>query len=263
MRFAFCFLLSISSMATADIPPSLRANIVGGQEATIGDFPYIVSLQDRYGHVCGGSLIRKNWVLTAAHCIDPKIPFERIVIGLHDQRDTSTSEIKTPKQTIVNPRYNKKTTDWDFALIELTTDSAFPPINLNHREIRVPKGVAVMTRVAGWGVINEKDDDLPNLLQEVSLPLITEGMCKKIFPGDITDRMLCAGYDEGGKDSCQGDSGGPMVIKRHGYDVLIGIVSWGDGCAKAHKFGVYSKVSAGADWIVSTIQSSEISGFGE
>ena len=69
-----------------------------------------------------------------------------------------------------------------------------------------------------------------------------------------TDTMICAGLDKGGKDSCQGDSGGPLFFNKEDRNYLIGLVSWGEGCARANKYGVYSKVNNQVDWISQQIQ---------
>ena len=90
------------------------------------------------------------------------------------------------------------------------------------------------------------------MLQKVNVPLVSKAACndKAAYGGDITDTMLCAGYKSGGKDSCQGDSGGPLVVTdANGETVLAGVVSWGEGCARANKYGIYSKVSSAISWI--------------
>jgi len=237
---------------------SIHPQIVGGVKAASNEFPYIASLQDKEGHFCGGSLIRKHWVLTAAHCATPDSTIDRVILGMYDRRDMRHVETNRVKKIFVHPGYSDKTTDWDFALLKLTKDSNYPTIDLNDQEIPVHEGDNITTTIAGWGVTKESRIELPNVLRKVQLPLITKDLCQKIYPDQITDRMICAGIDKGGKDSCQGDSGGPMVIEEFGRPVQVGIVSWGDGCARPHTFGVYSKVSAAIEWINSTIQSSEM-----
>ena len=89
----------------------------------------------------------------------------------------------------------------------------------------------------------------------MDIPLITNLECDTAYKGQITERMICAGLAAGGKDSCQGDSGGPLIVKDNkGKDVLVGVVSWGQGCAKPNKYGVYSNVASVADWIKATAQ---------
>jgi trypsin len=228
----------------------LHMNIVGGVEASHGEFPFIVSLQTGYmGHFCGGSLIKKNWVLTAGHCVAEKI--DKVVIGMHDQTNTTNTESIKVKRVIRHPQYDENTTDYDFALLELAQDSKYEPIALNTAEINIPDGGdTVMATVAGWGATKESSYSLPNLLQKVDVPLVSHTVCNKDYKGNITDRMICAGYDQGGKDSCQGDSGGPLVAEADDHQrYLIGVVSWGEGCARAGLPGVYSKVNAAVSWV--------------
>lgn len=254
---SLCFLgmlLQISSVQAAARKNPVQ--IVGGVEAAMGEFPYIVSLQTRSdGHFCGGSLIKKNWVLTAAHCTRG-IKIDHIYIGLHDLSDTSQAEVMSPKKVIVHPQYKQNTNDYDFALIELDNDSLYEPVALNSDEITIPAdGTEIMTTVAGWGTTSEGASKLPDLLQKVDVPLVTHESCNKSYYGQITDRMLCAGFPKGGKDSCQGDSGGPLVIAAcDGKPELIGVVSWGSGCARAGLPGIYSKVNSVVPWIEKMIQ---------
>lgn len=224
--------------------------IVGGTEASVGEFPFIVSLHGG-SHFCGGSLIRKNWVLTAAHCVKGGT-VRKIVVGLHDQKDMKNAEILTPKTIIAHPLYSSATMEYDYALIQTNEDSAHTPIALNPIEID-PSTEEIMSTVAGWGTLREGSYSLPSKLQKVDLPLVTTDECNKSYNGEIKDTMICAGYPQGGKDSCQGDSGGPLVVEDANRDrYLVGVVSWGQGCARANYYGVYSKVSAVFDWINTT-----------
>lgn len=251
-------LLATSAFAQPKATSSMKPLIVGGHEASIGEFPFIVSLQSASGsHFCGGSLIKKNWVLTAAHCVQGGIG--RIVIGLHDRTDTKNAEIMKTKQVIPHPQYDDSTSDWDYALIQLDHDSNFQPVAVNPVEIQIPEkgaGQPVMATTAGWGTTSEGGYSLPRLLQKVEVPLVTHAACDKAYPGQVTDRMICAGLEEGGKDSCQGDSGGPLVVEDVNTHTayLAGVVSWGYGCARPAQYGVYSKVNAAYDWIQQTAQ---------
>ena len=234
---------------------SIETKIVGGVEASHGEFPYIVSLQSG-SHFCGGSLIAKNWVLTAGHCVRG-INVRNLVIGLHDRSNTVNAEILTPARIIPHPGYNTRTLENDFALIQLSADSRYTPVQIVTSEIEIPAtGEQIMSTTAGWGTLREGSGSLPTNLQKVDVPLVNSVVCaekygNKLYPGT----MLCAGYPEGGKDACQGDSGGPLIVKdADNNHFLAGVVSWGQGCARAKYYGIYSKVSSAAKWIAETIQ---------
>ncbi len=254
MKFvaALSLILFMSLQASAGVRP----NIVGGSEASLGEFPFIVSLHERWGHICGGSLIRKNWVLTAGHCVTGT-KITKIYIGLHDQGRLTDGEMITPKRVIRHPQYNNSTTDFDFALIELNQNSTYTPVEVNTEEIPISDELTSQTfaTTAGWGETAPSFRDSATLLQKVSVPLASKTLCEQGYPQQITDQMICAGYVDGGRDACFGDSGGPLTgLRNDGRTVLIGIVSWGEGCARKGKLGVYSKVNSVADWIAATAQ---------
>ncbi len=253
--------IAISSVAIAK--PTLSTKIVGGENALKGEIPYIVSLRSKsYGHFCGGSLIGQNWILTAAHCVRGGT-IDEVWIGMLDQKDTAGVEKIKPAKIIAHEKYSSSTMENDFALIKLATNSSFAPVAMNNVEISIDDSIdaaPIMSMTAGWGAIKESNYSLPNMLQKVSVPLVSTNNCnvKEAYNGDITDSMICAGYKTGGKDSCQGDSGGPLAIidAETGVHTLIGVVSWGEGCARANKYGVYAKVSNAYEWIQTKINAS-------
>ena len=231
----------------------VHEKVVGGHPAIKNELSFQVSLQTESGsHFCGGSLIKKNWVLTAAHCVLGSSPI-KIITGLYDRDDKTGTETFSAAKIVSYPQFDATTFDFDYALIQLSGDSTFRTIELNKIEREIPENsTSDLVWTSGWGLTSEGVYDLPRILQEVQLPLVSKKYCNSTaaYNGRITDHMLCAGLVTGGKDSCQGDSGGPLFSKQASGDfTLLGVVSWGEGCARPNKFGVYSKVNPMVDWI--------------
>ncbi|WP_413586357.1 serine protease [Bdellovibrio sp. HCB274] len=262
---AFCGLLLSMAMAVSPMAYSFsmksensKHHIVGGVEASPGEFPWIVSLIDKDGQAyCGGSLIHKKWVLTAAHCMKAAAPV-KILVGLFQMSNPDGAEVHTAVRFVNHPKKGYFSNDYDYSLIELSTESAITPVELNKEEIQIPTepdAPAVMTTVAGWGSL-KSNGPTPDILNKVDVPLVNQQSCNKVyspFGFEVSDRMICAGFAAGGKDSCQGDSGGPMIIKTTEKVLLAGVVSWGMGCAEPNYPGVYAKVNAVTEWIAQTM----------
>lgn len=245
LRFAFVCVVG-SAVAQGGV------RIVGGVEATPGEYPFMASLQKSGRHFCGGSLVAKSWILTAAHCVKSASASSLTVkLGLHKTSDTRGVEKFGVKKIITHPDYSSWSSTHDYALLKLDGESRLEPIQLNERELDIAaeESDAQTSTTAGWGTTSQ-GGGLATMLRKVDVPLVSKARCDAAYPESIDDTMICAGFEKGGKDSCQGDSGGPLMI--HGdttRPVLIGIVSWGEGCAKPKKYGVYAKVSAGLQWI--------------
>jgi len=250
IRLLGTFALAAALYTPAAPAADFSTKIVGGEEAVKGEYPFIVSLQGRSGHFCGGSLIRKDWVMTAHHCVENGAP-NTIVIGMHDRRNTQGTESFRPAQVISHPKANTDTMTYDFALIRLDGESKYEPIALQREEIAGP--IDMIT--AGWGSTRQ-GGGLANLLQKVTVPFVSAELCGAAgaYPGKLDESMICAGLDAGGKDSCQGDSGGPLLVGTGADRKLAGVVSWGEGCARPKKYGVYGKTSAAMEWIDTIIK---------
>ncbi|XP_069046320.1 enteropeptidase-like [Lepisosteus oculatus] len=230
--------------------------VVGGNNSEEGAWPWIVSLHFRGRHICGGTLISEDWVVTAGHCVYGRnIHFTEweALIGLHTQLNLSSPNtvIRRIDRIVMNPQYNKRTKDGDIAMMHLDLSikltDYIQPICLPEKEHEFPAGTVCV--IAGWGR-EEEQGPVANILQEAFLPLVTNKECQQLMPEyNITQRMLCAGYDEGGVDTCQGDSGGPLMCQDKTGWMLAGVTSFGSGCARPHRPSVYVRVTEFLDWI--------------
>ena len=236
----------------------IAPKIVGGGPAGSGQNRWITSLQ-KGGHFCGASLVGDHWVATAAHCvIGEKAAKLKVWIGGYDLRQSQGGVTAKVKKIHIHPNYNDDTLRNDVALLELAgaVGSEIPRAQLASASItnQLAKPSMIVT-VSGWGALSENGRS-PNVLHEVQLPVVSNGECSAAYGGDVHSTNLCAGLEQGGKDSCQGDSGGPLWVSNQGQDYLVGIVSWGEGCAQPRRYGVYTRVSSFASWIESRIGSS-------
>uniref|UniRef100_A0A4W5RFX8 Transmembrane serine protease 15 n=1 Tax=Hucho hucho TaxID=62062 RepID=A0A4W5RFX8_9TELE len=233
--------------------------VVGGTDSRKGAWPWMVSLYWRGRHVCGATLIDNEWLVTAAHCVYGKnihLSNWEAVLGLHSQDsvDVLPSQTRKVDHIIMNKHYNRRTKDADIAMMHLQTNVNFTdyiqPICLPGSDQQFEAGKKCF--IAGWGAEVEQGTEA-NVLQQAVLPLVSRSECQKLLPEyNITARMVCAGYSEGGVDSCQGDSGGPLMCEEDGHWVQVGVISFGVGCGRPQRPGVYALVSQFTDWVVQT-----------
>jgi secreted trypsin-like serine protease len=275
--------------ALRSLKPTANLRVIGGTAALEGAWPWQVYVQipalsggRKVTMRCGGSVIAPRWILTAAHCLQNLDTSQSILVG-EQQSSAGASRAITDLdsrghrvvRTIIHPRYRYNparpetdTHENDIALLRLAEDvrsSAVVPLLTADPVLESPP---VRAFVTGWGRMHEVDalgndpvthqrvrpeDVEPQRLMEVKIPLVTTSQCKASYQGAagvIDGRTLCAGVPEGGKDSCQGDSGGPLVTQNTRGDwVQIGVVSWGAGCGRRGFPGIYTRVSAFADFI--------------
>ncbi|XP_076171824.1 trypsin-1-like [Ptiloglossa arizonensis] len=235
-----------------------ESRIVGGQTTHVNEFPWMARLSYLTKFYCGGTLINDRYVLTAAHCVKgPVFRFMwfmiKVTFGEHDRCVEKGSESRYVVRVLMGD-FSFLNFDNDIALLRLNErvplSDTIRPICLP--SVRDNQYIGTKAIASGWGTLHE--DGKPScLLQEVEVPVMSLQDCRNTSysPRMISDNMMCAGYAHGKKDSCQGDSGGPLIAEREDkkYE-LIGVVSWGNGCARPGYPGVYTRVTRYIDWIV-------------
>lgn len=223
--------------------------IVGGGQTTIDQFPYQVSIRKNGDHTCGGSIILPQFVLSAAHCFsNPTKPKSYLVLaGSTNRWGDENQQLKKIKWIKVHGKYDDNSMTNDIAILSVESEFVFntyvQPVKLpNLRE--EPKVGSVVT-VSGWGAQQEDVYEGPEELHCVDQVVVDTKKCHTMYHGQIAEGMVCAGAPDGGKDACDGDSGGPLTLNK----ILIGIVSWGEGCGRKDYPGVYTLISNYITWI--------------
>lgn len=248
-----------ASAAATVADDDIRPQVVGGQAAKEGQFPWLVAVGSTGSGTpyqrafCGGSVITESVVLTAAHCVEERDPDDLVVFS----GSVNLKSAKLVRTRVADVHVAEDFNDPidhanDWALLLLDKPVKAKPITVAQN----PKAYQTL-QTAGWG---STGNGYPAVARWVKLPFVNDNACANAYPGAFDDEtMLCAGdLRNGGVDSCDGDSGGPLMAPTaNGGRILVGIVSWGEGCALPGKPGVYAEVADFNDPIEETIENWE------
>ena len=281
--------LLIPASAGAQSNGSVQPKVIGGHNASITQYPWQAAVVIDDQQVCGGSLLTSRIVITAGHCVFDTDPDCLVgCFGLHpicnsisdpppgdgtcrlDPDDVTvilgSTTLSGAPQTGVsgvslrsnyNPNFAPEVPSFDVGYLVLSAPSGQTPIKIAGSDETALWDPGSAVDVSGWGVTST--DDSPNTLQAATVNMIDDGTCADDYPGEFdASTMICAGFQSGGVDTCAGDSGGPLEapVPAGGYR-LVGITSWGEGCAGSGHPGVYTRV---ADTTLSPLIASDVAG---
>jgi trypsin len=240
------FILTVACALVALACPVAASAVVGGNAVKPGSYPFVVAIGDTTGFYCGGTLIERDVVLTAGHCLTDRRT------ALANLRVTDSIRTLGVTAVYVHPKFDEQSMHYDAALLILER----PLTGVRTLPMAISSPLAGTTvSAAGWGKTREDATTTPRSLRSVVLKVGTTTACSRgntSFGPYFSPSMLCAANP--GRDTCSGDSGGPLVSASSGHAALVGITSFGDGCARAGHPGVYTRVSAIRAWAVSQLK---------
>jgi secreted trypsin-like serine protease len=241
--------VSITAVALLGAAAAPSSAVVGGNDASPGEYPAVAEIT--FGpFLCTGTLITPNWVLTAGHCSNitagtvaspASWPPQLINVRVGGVTQSDGEQIGVSR-VVMHPDY-LLTSGYDISLLQLSRSSTMAPTQVAGAGERSLWTAGTLETIVGWGVTSE-GGDTPERLQEAQVPITTDAYCAGAYSDFDPATMVCAGFPEGGVDTCQGDSGGPMFGRTAGGTLrVVGTTSFGEGCARPGKPGVYGRVA--------------------
>jgi len=244
------FAVLATSAVLAGVAASPSSAVVGGTDAAPGEFPSVAEIT--FGaFACTGTLIDPTHVLSAGHCgsvtgavVASPIGWPTPLIDVRIGSNKAGEGEQVPvSQVTISPEYLGLTSRNDLSILTLSRASTHGPTQVAGGAERSIWNPGVLGTIAGWGV-TEEDGDLPDTLQKAQVPITTDAYCADAYGSSFdAETMVCAGFPEGGVDTCQGDSGGPLFADSSGSRRVVGVTSWGEGCAREGRPGVYARVA--------------------
>ena len=224
--------------------------IVGGHDAAAGAYPQVAEITFGKSFLCTGTVIAPDWVLTAGHCgsatgaaVASPAGWPAALIDVRVGSNQAGQGTLVPAdRVVVEPSY-LATSGNDISLIHLASAAPVAPTKVAGASERSLWTAGTSETIVGWGTTSEGGEE-PDTLQEANVPITTDDYCAGAYSDFDATTMVCAGYPQGGTDTCQGDSGGPMFGRTATGELkVVGATSYGDGCARPGKPGVYARVA--------------------
>jgi trypsin len=251
----------VTSAVLAAMTASPSSAVVGGSDAAPGEFPSVAEIQFGAPGIawfgCTGTLIDSTHVLSAGHCASitkaglvsspAAWPPQSIALWIGSNKAGQGEQVPVDSVSIP-PEYLGLTDRNDISILTLAEPSSMAPTQVAGAAERSIWDPGTLATIAGWGVTEEGGDETPDTLQKAQVPITTDEYCESAYSDEDgwdfdPETMICAGYPEGGIDTCQGDSGGPLFAPASTALRVVGVTSWGDGCAQPGKPGVYARVA--------------------
>ena len=234
---ALASIFFVAPPATAD---DVSPMIVGGTRASTSTYPWVVYLASTSGsQFCGGTLVKANKVVTAAHCVSGRSASSTRVVHGRDDKQSTAGTVASVTRIWVHPSYRTATSGYDVAVLTLDRNISSATLPLATPSDTALYAAGNSALILGWGTTSSGGSASRYLLK-ANVPLTSDATCRTAYSQYSNTSMVCAGFPQGGVDTCQGDSGGPLVYGGK----LIGATSWGRGCAGAGYPGVYARIAS-------------------